>query len=62
MKKEGLGWTFFGAFGAGALIMYFGDPNRGRCRRATLRDAFVHSGHEGREIRPALWSRCRASC
>jgi uncharacterized membrane protein len=46
MKKEGLGWTFFGAFGAGALTMYFADPNRGRCRRATLRDAFVHSGHE----------------
>jgi uncharacterized membrane protein len=46
MKKEGLGWTFFGAFSAGALTMYFADPNRGRRRRATLRDAFVHSGHE----------------
>ena len=46
MKKEGLGWTLFGAFGAGALTMYFADPNRGKRRRATLRDAFVHSGHE----------------
>ncbi len=46
MKKEGLGWTLFGAFGVGALTMYFADPNRGRRRRATLRDAFVHSGHE----------------
>lgn len=46
MKKEGLGRTLLGAFGAGALTMYFADPNRGRRRRATLWDAFVHSGHE----------------
>ena len=46
MKKESLGWTLFGAFGAGALTMYFADPNRGKRRRATLRDSFVHSGHQ----------------
>ncbi len=45
MKNESLAWTLFGAFGAGALTMYFADPNRGRRRRATLRDAFIHSGH-----------------
>ena len=46
MKREALAWKVFGAFGAGALTMYFADPNRGKRRRATLRDAFVHSGHE----------------
>ncbi len=46
MKKEGLAWTLFGGFGAGALTMYFADPNRGKRRRATLRGAFVHSGHD----------------
>jgi uncharacterized membrane protein len=46
MKREDLAWTLFGAFGTGALTMYFADPNRGKRRRATLRDAFVHSGHD----------------
>lgn len=46
MKKKDLGWTLLGAFGAGALTMYIADPNRGRRRRATLRDALVHSGHQ----------------
>jgi uncharacterized membrane protein len=50
MKKEGLAWTLFGGFGAGALAMYFADPNRGKRRRATLRDAFVHSGHDIRKF------------
>ena len=46
MKKKSLAWTLFGGLGAGALTMYFADPNRGKRRRATLRDAFVHSGHD----------------
>ena len=46
MKRDGLTPTLFAAFGAGALTMYFADPNHGRRRRATLRDVFVHSGHE----------------
>ena len=46
MKRDSLVWTLFGAFGAGAVTMYFADPNRGRRRRAILRDSFVHSGHE----------------
>ncbi len=46
MKKKDLGWTLLGAFGAGALTMYIADPNRGKRRRATLRDALVHSGHQ----------------
>ncbi len=46
MKKKDLGWTLLGTFGAGALTMYIADPNRGKRRRATLRDAVVHSGHQ----------------
>jgi hypothetical protein len=45
MKTDRLPWMFAGLLGAGALTMYFGDPNRGKRRRAILRDAFVHSGH-----------------
>jgi uncharacterized membrane protein len=46
MKNDRLAWTLFGMFGAGAVTMYFADPNRGRRRRAAVKDAFVHSGHE----------------
>ena len=46
MKREGLAWTLFVAFGAGALAMYFADPNRGKRRRATLRDTCLHFGHD----------------
>lgn len=35
-----------GAFGVGALLMYFFDPVSGRRRRALLRDQFVHAQHE----------------
>jgi uncharacterized membrane protein len=31
--------------GAGALTMYYLDPDRGRRRRVTLRDSFVHGRH-----------------
>ena len=46
MKRDRFGWTLFGMFGAGAVTMYFADPNRGRRRRAMVKDALVHSGHE----------------
>jgi uncharacterized membrane protein len=46
MKNDRSAWTLFGMFGAGALTMYFADPDRGKRRRATLRDAIVHSGNE----------------
>jgi hypothetical protein len=35
-----------GAFGIGALAMYFFDPDSGRRRRALLRDQLVHARHE----------------
>ena len=46
MKNDRSAWTLFGIFGAGALTTYFADPDRGKRRRATLRDAIVHSGNE----------------
>jgi hypothetical protein len=35
-----------GAFGLGALAMYFFDPVSGRRRRALARDQLVHARHE----------------
>jgi hypothetical protein len=35
-----------GAFGIGALVMYFFDPVSGKRRRALARDQLVHARHE----------------
>jgi hypothetical protein len=35
-----------GALGAGAALMYFFDPDRGRRRRALVRDQLVHAAHK----------------
>ena len=35
-----------GALGAGAALMYFLDPDRGRRRRAIVRDQIVHAAHK----------------
>jgi hypothetical protein len=35
-----------GAFGIGALVMYFFDPVLGNRRRALLRDQLTHARHE----------------
>jgi len=45
VKSKHLGLTAAGIFGAGALTMYFADPDRGKRRRAVLKDTMVHSGH-----------------
>ena len=58
MTTERLSCTLAGVFGAGALTMYFADPNRGKRRRAVLKDAIVHSGYDlqrfGRRFRRDL--------
>lgn len=38
--------ALLGAFGIGALLMYFFDPVSGNRRRALLRDQLVHARHE----------------
>lgn len=46
MKKQEIAGMLAGVYGAGALTMYFFDPQRGKRRRAELRDAWVHSRSE----------------
>ena len=46
MGNRSLGVELVGAFGVGALAMYFADPDRGRRRRAAVKDAASHSVHE----------------
>ena len=50
MNSRRWGVTLAGLYGAGALTMYFLDPQRGKRRRAEVKDALVHSGHEVRKF------------
>jgi hypothetical protein len=43
----------------GAALMYILDPERGRRRRALIRDQFVHGAHEIEDIGGGLMSRAR---
>lgn len=45
------GWGMLSGLGIGAAIMYFLDPDRGRRRRALVRDQVVHAGRRLREAR-----------
>jgi len=44
-------WSMLGGLGLGATLMYFFDPDRGRRRRALLRDQLLHAGRRLREAR-----------
>lgn len=46
MKTEHWVATLAGIYGAGALSMYFFDPERGKRRRTLVKDSLVHSQHE----------------
>jgi hypothetical protein len=41
----GKGWTWMSGAGLGAGLMYLLDPDRGKRRRALLRDQMVHTWH-----------------
>jgi uncharacterized membrane protein len=43
MKSKHAPLVLAGAFGVGALAMYFADPDRGRRRRALVRDSCAHA-------------------
>ena len=44
-------WPVLSSVGLGAALMYFLDPNRGRRRRALLRDQIVHMARRLRDAR-----------
>jgi osmotically-inducible protein OsmY len=46
MKKT---WTGIGSLGVGAALMYLFDPERGKRRRALLRDRVFHVAHSAGE-------------
>jgi len=47
---------FLGALGAGAALMYFLDPERGRTRRALIRDKAAGLSHD---VQDAIGSKSR---
>ena len=44
----------------GAGVMYLFDPDRGRRRRARLRDRLIHGAHEADDLRGSAASSARA--
>ncbi|HET6491451.1 MAG TPA: SRPBCC family protein [Burkholderiales bacterium] len=49
--RPGSHWPILSGVGLGAVLMYFLDPNRGRRRRALLRDQIVHVARRLRDAR-----------
>jgi len=65
MKPNRMPLLVAGAFGVGALTMYLADPDRGKRRRALIKDACVHSAHElqrfGRRLQKDLENRVQGT-
>ena len=52
-NSNGKGWALLGGLGLGALVMFLGDPQAGRRRRARLRDQATHAArkiHDGADV------------